>query len=177
MEDIHGLKPLMGMDFPWLSVTVFGLILVFIFSGIGIVLWKLLKRKKPAIKTAPVKITLPKKDPREQALKALKKLKPQPQDPESFYIKLEHILRVYLSEHYQLSITSYTGSELSQFFQNQSYGRNFSAHYLNPLLQVLQHGEQAKFAGQIFTEALQKDDLQTVQQFVENTTLPQQVTA
>lgn len=174
MEDIHGLKPLMGMDFPWLSITIFGLILLLVFSVIGVILWKLLKRKKPAIKTAPVK-AVPQKNPRDQALKALKKLKPQPHNPESFYIKLEHILRLYLSDHYQLSITSYTGSELSQFFHNQAYERHFSAHHLNALLLVLQHGEQAKFAGQAFTENLQTEDLQAVRQFVESTPLPQQL--
>ena len=86
-------------------------------------------------------------------------------------------MRTYLSDHYQLSITSYTGSELSQFFQNQAYGRNFDAHHLNALLQVLAHGEQAKFAGQSFTETHQQEDLHSVQQFVERTNLPQHANA
>ena len=173
MEDIHGLKPLMEMDFPWLSLITFGLLLLLALSGIGAVLWKLFKHKKPkVVSTSPIKVKPP-ADPQEQALKALAKLKPQASDPESFYIKLEHILRTYLSAHYQLGITSYTGSELSQFFQNQSYNRNVKTHHLNPLLQALNHGEQAKFAKQSLTETLQATDRQAVQDFVKDTPLSQ----
>lgn len=169
MEDIHGLKPLMGMDFPWLSLAIFGLILLIALSSIGVILWKLLKRKKPTeVKPLSIKVQ-PRKDYREQALKALKKLKPQASHPESFYITLEDILRTYLSAHYHLNISSYTRSELSQFFRDQADNQNLNTHHLNMLLQVLSHGEQAKFAKQNLTEALQTTDRQAIQDFVKST--------
>lgn len=166
MQDIHDLKPLMTMAFPWLSVLLFGMGVLIVLASVTWVVWRLWKRRRPA-KTVPTPETVsqpPRQDPREQALKALRKLQPHAEQPEAFYLKLEHILRRYLSATHGEPLQSYTASELSQFFQKE--WPRLDATTRNGLLQALQHGEQAKFARQSLTLQVQSADLNAIQHLI-----------
>lgn len=164
MQDIHGLKPLMTMDFPWLSVALFAMSLLLVLGVVLWVLWKLWKRpraQKP-VAEAPPAPPPPREDYREAALKALQKLSPRADNPEAFYSGLERIFRNYLSDHYGENMTSHTASELAQFLQRQSPLQK------NHLLSTLQHGEQAKFARQALTPEIQEKDCEQIQNFIQH---------
>lgn len=166
MQDIHDLKPLMALPFPWFSVLLFGLGFVLLLTAVSWLIWRLWKRPRRA-KTIPTPASpspSPRKDPRTQALKALRQLKPHAEQPEAFYLKLEQILRRYLSALHGEPLQSYTASELSQFFQRE--WPQLETSQRNGLLQALQHGEQAKFARQSLTVQRQSEDLSAIQNFI-----------
>ncbi len=164
MEDIHDLKPLMQLDFPWLSFLVFSGLVLGVLLVLFFVLRYLWKRRKPRTKkTVPVPPPKPRVNPREAALKALNKLRPDATAPDAFYEELERILRRFLEGATDEAVTSYTASELSMFFQKRR------AHVaFNDLATVLQHGERTKFAGHALTEQLQAQDLSTVTRTVKD---------
>lgn len=168
MQDIHGLKPLMTMAFPWFSVVLFGLGLLGLLLGVVWVLWRLWRKRpeKPHSTVPQTAPTPPPKDPREQALKALQKLRAYPDQPDAFYLKLEHILRRYLSATCTENMQSYTASELSRFFQGEL--PNLPAAQRDALFTALRHGEQAKFAQQSLTAGAQNEDLEAVKAFITN---------
>lgn len=161
MQDIHDLKPLLSVDFPWFSF----LAALMLFIGlILLVAWgirRLLRRPK---KAPPAEKPVPKPNLREQTLRALKALKPDPAHPGQFYLQLEKLLKEFLEAMHQLPVTGYTASELASFLQTRP---DTDAR----LEDLLMHGQQAKFAAGSIQDQQMKQDLERAIGFVKKYTL------
>lgn len=160
MQDIHEIKPLLGVPFPWLAASMLGLILV----ALGILafwLWRQI-RQGQRIKPVVPKPSKPKLSPRERALKALKLLQPERQSPGEFYLQLERILRSFLEELHEQPVTGYTSQEVVLLLQ-QSPQQPLQEFGLDRLLL---RGQQAKFAASSIAPADRQLDLQNAVAFV-----------
>lgn len=156
MQDIHDIKPLLGMDFPWFSagaalLLLLGLLLLAVWA------WRRWRRHRqpPA---APPEPAPPRVDHREAALRALKQLKPDATPPGQFYLQLEKVLKEFLEGLHQQPITGFTAEQLQQFLADKPVPEAFD--------QLLQHGRQAKFAAMPLGSEQMQADLQQTQSFV-----------
>ncbi|MGV3523953.1 MAG: DUF4381 family protein [Candidatus Sericytochromatia bacterium] len=160
MQDIHELKPLLGVPFPWLAVSMLGL-LVLVLGGLAFWVWRRWRQKKQGQPTRPAP-SKPKLSPRERGLKALKLLQPERQSPGEFYLQLERILRGFLEELHEQPVTGYTSQEVVQLLQ-QSPQQPLQEFGLDRLLL---RGQQAKFAASSIAPAERQQDLQNAVAFV-----------
>lgn len=164
MNDIHDIKPLLGVDFPWL-LALAGLGILLGLLWLGLILWRRWRNRKQNPK--PKQPAVPKLNYREQALRELKQLKPDPAHPGQFYLQLERIIKAFLEGLHHQPVTSYTASELTLFLQQQTHASVSEAR----LEHMLMHGQQAKFAaGSLAPEQMQQD-LKRAADFVKKYTL------
>lgn len=164
MQDIHDIKPLMNVGFPWISLIV---ALALILGLVLLTAWLLRKarnRQKPAAAAKPEPPIKP-INAREQALKALKALKADERHASQFYFQLEAILKEFLERFHQQPIKSFTASQLAQFMHQRSHRQ------AENIDQLLLHGQQAKFAAQSVQASQMKQDLEQVISFVNQYTL------
>jgi len=168
MEDIHEIKPLLDVAFPWLALLLaLGLMLLALLL-VGWWVRRLLKRRRTQ-PDVPLPKPKPKVPPRESALAALKKLKPQAEQSERFYLQLEQILKQFLADLHELPVTSYTSQQLLSFLQANAHPplQDFQ------LENLLKHGQYAKFARSSQQLADMQADLQAAQDFVQRYTARQ----
>lgn len=165
MQDIHDIKPLVGLDFPWFPVFA----LLALLAGLLIVAiwlyqrWRRRKKSQPAPAEPPV----PRQDPRVVALQALKELKPEATPAGQFYLQLEKLLKEFLEAMHEQPVTGFTAQQLMAFLQYQTQV-NLQEVAIDHLLQ---HGQQAKFAAMPLTLEQMRQDLSLATRFVENYTL------
>lgn len=167
MNDIHDIKPLLSADFPWLlAIAVFGMLLGLLWLGFWLLRrWR--NRKKNPRPAQPA----PKLNHRELALRALKKIRPDPQHPGQFYLQLERILKEFLEGLHQQPVTGFTASELTRFMQTQIQAQNQASVTEARLEQLLLNGQIAKFAGGSLTPEQMQQDLERAIGFVKKYTL------
>lgn len=160
MQDIHEIKPLLGVPFPWLAVSALVLMLLAV-GGLAFWLWRRWRQNKQRqpMRSAPSPSRL---SPRERGLKALKLLQPERQSPGEFYLQLERILRSFLEELHEQPVTGFTSQEVVQLLQ-QSPQQPLQEFGLDRLLL---RGQQAKFAASSIAPAERQQDLQNAVAFV-----------
>lgn len=164
MNDIHDIKPLLGVDFPWL-LALAGLGILLGLLWLAFILWRRWRNRKQNPKPKPA--AAPKFNYREQALRELKQLKPDSQHPGQFYLQLERIIKAFLEGLHQQPVTGYTASELTLFLKQQKHASVKEAR----LEQMLLHGQQAKFAAGSLAPEQMKQDLTRAADFVKKYTL------
>jgi len=163
MQDIHDIKPLMSVDFPWVSFIIALLIML---GGLVLLTWliaKLLKRRKKPMTEVPLaKVVKPEGSPRKQALKALKALRKQNLPPERFYVQLEKILKVFLADLHEEPVRSYTSQEVILYLQMHAHIPidEFDIAHL------FQRGQSAKFAAEQISAQKMQDDISHAENFV-----------
>lgn len=167
MQDINDLKPLMPVQFPWLS---FGLTLFFILGLLLLFAWfvrRLLKQHKTEPVAKDLTPDTPRKPPREEALEALKTLAQESLSVVLFYQKLESILREFLEVLHREPITGYTVQEILDYLK--SHGdpppQEFQIEHL------FQHGQAAKFAAGSIPTQTQQQDFEAATDFVRRYTV------
>lgn len=166
MQDIHDIKGLIGLDFPWFGFFA----LLLFFAGlllVGIWLIQRWRKRKQKPKAAHVGPPAPRVDPRELALRELKKLKPDAAHPGQFYLHLEKILKEFLEGIHHQPVTGFTAQQLSQFLQHQTHASLQDAQ----LEHLLLHGQQAKFAAMPLSSEDMQKDLERTLGFVKTYTL------
>lgn len=163
MQDIHDIKPLMSVDFPWVSFIIALLIMI---GGLILFTWliaKLFKRRKAPIAETPIaRVIKPEGSPRKQALKSLKALRKQNLPPERFYVQLEKIMKVFLADLHEEPLRSATSQELMLFLQ-------MHAHVPLDELDIghlFLRGQQAKFAAEQISSQLMGQDIEHAEAFV-----------
>jgi hypothetical protein len=166
MEDIHDIKPLLSVDFPWLSALVaLGLMMGLILLGAWLI--RRLLRRKPQKATVTMPAAVPKTNARDQALRALNALRPDPAQTGPFYLQLERVLKEFLEHLNQAPVTGYTSSQLLTFLQQQAHPSLQEAQ----IEQLLMHGQQAKFASLSLSTEQMQQDLERAVRFVKKYTL------
>lgn len=163
MQDIHDLKPLLGVAFPWLSLIAVLMLLAGL-SVLAIWLWRKRRKRPKSEQPAPA---APRPNAREQALRALKNLKPDPHHPGQFYLQLEHLLKLFLEQLHQAPVTGFTAQELVAFLHASNHPSLADAR----VEQLLLHGQQAKFAAGSIELGTMEEDLKRVIGFVKSYSL------
>ena len=159
MEDIHDIKPLLNVDFPWFSFVALLLLFIGVLLLGAWLIRRWLSRPRKGAKTA-TKAEKPaaRGNPREMALRALKALRPDPAHPGQFYLQLEKLLKEFLEAMHQQPITGYTSQQLVGFLQSRQTNDG-----IEPLLL---HGQQAKFAAMPLKPEQMQQDLELAIGFV-----------
>ena len=113
MQDIHDLKPLMSLDFPWFSVLLALLFAVGLLLLSGWLLWRLLSKRQqvPEPEEEPIDV-IPEKKPREQALDDLNELIGRSLPVALYYQELEQIIKVFLEALHREPITGFTTEQV-----------------------------------------------------------------
>lgn len=159
-EDIHPLKPLQTVDFPW-AMLLGGLLLAVVLS-LGVWWWvkHWLKRQQPELPETMVSQSLPVTTALDVALKELDALETDilRQDCTVFYFRLEHILRQYLESTRMYPATALTQTELQLWLKQQRH-LLWAPERLQPMLQ---HSLMAKFARQPYDTAVLQQDRELV---------------
>ncbi len=144
MEDIHPIKPVIHTPlFTETQIFIFwavgALILGWILVFIGFKLWKKYMEKKAIQAEERIKV----KNYRNEALKALRKLKPkiEAQEFKAFYLGVTKVIKTYLSHRYQKKITKLTTTETMCL-------RKFSTTMADLINQFLTKVDEAKFANE-----------------------------
>jgi len=162
MDDILGLKPLLTIDFPWLPVLALAVGTL----ALLVIAFMLLRRwlKRPP---APIPEVIPVvQSPGELALQALRALEQSPvmERGESglFYLQLEEILKRYIEASCHLPALSATRTELQQMMARQG----LAAWERHHLIDLLERGTYAKFAGAEQVLTAMRNDVQIVRAFI-----------
>lgn len=167
MQDIHDIKPLMSVDFPWFSVIV---ALCLMLGSIVLFAWllrQLFKRLAAWRERDPAE-SAEESSPRKWALKELKALKSRQLEPARFYLQLEKILKTFLEKLHQQPFTSYTSQQFVAFLQAHAHTENLIDDL--QLGQLLLRSQQAKFAGQLISSSEMQQDWEHAQAFVNSYT-------
>ncbi len=163
MQDIHDLKPLMSVDFPWLSFIIALLVMI---GGLVLLTWlvaKLLKRRKAKPTDEPAaKVVRPEGSPRKDALKAIKALKKQSLPPERFYVQLEKIVKTFLADLHHEPLRSATSQEFILYLQMHAH---IPLDELD-IAPIFQRGQQAKFAAEQISIQDMSTDLERAEAFI-----------
>lgn len=167
MQDIHDLKPLFSVAFPWFSFLVALALLLGVIILASVLIWRLLKRKnpppEPEVETPPPP---PSKPPRDEALEALNELLGQNLPTDLFYLQLERILKIFLERLHQEPITGYTTQQMLLYLQQ--HGHPPLPEF--KLEELLYRGLRAKFAASGIHDTEQKQDFETAVDFVKRHT-------
>lgn len=168
MKDIHGLKPLMPVDFPWLPFVASLLLMIGVLLLGAWQLWRLLRRRQPV--SAPLaKSEMIHVDPqqvRQTALEALAALETSQWlaqgQAQPFYLALEGIFKRYVEGLCHHPVTSLTDRELQAFLRQQ--GSTLATS--QALEQFLARSLQGRFARQPFSQSQMRADLKWLREYV-----------
>lgn len=170
MEDIHEIKPLMALDFPWLAFLATATLILGFSLLLGWLIWRQLKRQPPAEQEAPPPLKVEPQTLREEALAALEHLAQsqafkQAQGQE-VYLALEAIFKRFLAGMHQTPVTGFTDQELEDFLKAQP-----QVHWQDSGLEpLLQRSLYARFAKASPTQTQMQEDLRQLRQFVQKHT-------
>ncbi len=170
MEDIHEIKPLMSLDFPWLAFLATAAIILGLCLLLGWIVWRLLKRKPPAETEEPVALKIEPQTLREEALAALERLAQsqalKQERGQEVYLELEAIFKRFLEGMHQKPVTGFTDQELEDFLKLQP-----QVHWQDSGLEpLLQRSLFARFAKGSPSQTQMQEDLRLLKQFVQKHT-------
>lgn len=170
MKDIHPIKPLMTLDFPWLAFLAATFLILGMTLLLGWLLWRKLKRKPEILpeESPPAKIepqTL-----RAEALAALAQLEKsqafQTEQGQVVYLELEAIFKRFLEGMHNQPITGCTDQELESFLRGLPH-----VHWeTSGLAALLERSLLARFAKGTPRQEQMQADLRLLQQFVQKHT-------
>lgn len=169
MQDIHDLKPLMSIAFPWLSFLIVLCILLGLLLLSGWLLWRFIRKHRAITEPQedPPEVLLPEKKPREQALDDLNGLLARSLPVPLYYQTLESILKTFLEALHREPITGFTTAQVLAYLKTHGYP-SLDEFQVKALFQ---HSQQAKFAGYEISEAFQKQDFEAAVDFVQRYTV------
>ncbi|PIQ23837.1 hypothetical protein COW36_13430 [bacterium (Candidatus Blackallbacteria) CG17_big_fil_post_rev_8_21_14_2_50_48_46] len=168
MEDIHEIKPLMNLDFPWLPfLATLSLMIGLILLAAWILLRILRGRKAPESDEAHEENIKEPQTVRDEALAALEKLANsnwiRQEQSKLFYLELEAIFKHFLEGLHLQAVSSFTDQELKDFLKQlpQVSWENSGFETL------LNRSLMARFAkGQVSGQAMQ-NDLENLRKFIQ----------
>ncbi|MBT9546717.1 MAG: DUF4381 family protein [Candidatus Sericytochromatia bacterium] len=170
MEDIHEIKPLMSLDFPWLAFLATAGIILGLCLLLGWFVWRLLKRKPPAEPEEPPPLKVDPQTLREEALAALDRLAQsqamKQERGQDVYLELEAIFKRFLEGMHHKPVTGFTDQELEDFLKAQP-----QVHWQDSGLEpLLQRSLYARFAKGSPSQTQMQEDLRLLKQFVQKHT-------
>lgn len=170
MEDIHTIKPLMALDFPWLAFLATAALILGLACVVGWLLWRRFRRKPPEEPETPPPVKVEPQTLRAEALAALVRLENsqalQAERGQEVYLEVEAIFKRFLEGMHQKPVTGFTDQELEDFLKELPQV-NWQDFGLEPLLQ---RSLYARFAKGVPSQAEMREDLRQLKQFVQKHT-------
>lgn len=170
MKDIHPIKPLMALDFPWLAFLAIASLILGGTLLLGWLLWRKLKHKPEALPEEPQPLKVEPHTLRSEALAALAQLEKsaafQSAQGQAVYLELEAIFKRFLEGMHEKPITGCTDQELETFLRELP-----QLHWQESgLAELLERSLWARFAKASPSKEQMKADLRLLQQFVQKHT-------
>ena len=149
LSDIKPDKPIREIDLPYsyerISALFFIIILLFFIAYI----WSSRNKSKKFLQKVFFNY-----NPREDAIKEIKKVKLDSLSNREFYESLSNILKKFIENEYYIIAHEMTSVELNNFFQDKN------------LYDLLDHIDSVKFANKEYTISQRKKDLELAKKFV-----------
>ena len=149
LSDIKPDKPIREIDFPYsyerISALFFIIILLFFIAYI----WSSRNKSKKFLQKVFFNY-----NPREDAIKEIKKVKLDSLSNREFYESLSNILKKFIENEYYIIAHEMTSVELNNFFQDKN------------LYDLLDHIDSVKFANKEYALSERKKDLELAKKFV-----------
>lgn len=161
MEDIHDIKPLLIVDFPYVIFITIVIIVILLISLIAFQLYRYFKKPqqtKPAYSLQP--------SPGEIALIELNELEQaefiQNNQSRIFYYKLSHIVRKFFQSHHKINASALTYHEFNKWIKNEH--ESLWSQFSFP--EIFLNSMNAKFAKKSILTHDMESDLQIAKEII-----------
>ena len=149
LSDIKPDKPIREIDFPYSYERVSALFFIIILLFFIAYIWSSRNKSKKFLQKVFFNY-----NPREDAIKEIKKVKLDSLSNREFYESLSNILKKFIENEYYIIAHEMTSVELNNFFQDKN------------LYDLLDHIDSVKFANKEYALSERKKDLELAKKFV-----------